>query len=571
MSGSTPNLRIRFALTFGLLTLLLSLLLGIAVGGDATERIRNAVGASLERMAVHVADRLRQELTRRQGELQLAAAAGADPTALRERLEQLRTHFPHYAWLGYVAADGTITVAADGLLEGGNVTDQAWFTEGLKGPHIGRVAASLQLERARPAATGPDHYLALAVPTHAADGSVNGVLGAQLNWRWARQLAQEVAAAGPPAPATDIMLVDEQGLVQLGPPELEGQPLPFPRALQRQRYLIETWPDGQRYISALDTGSSNQPPSGWRVLVRQEADSALAPVVRLQRHIVGWGVFASVLFAAIGWWSGERVAAPLRKLTAAIRQARHDQRFDALSERHDYREIEALSAEIATLATQLSDERDQLRALTGSLREAVEERAMELRNASLRTEQEIAERRRLQEERERLIARMQELADIDPITEVANRRYFERLAEAELERARERAQALALLAFDIDQLAELNEAHGPALVEEILRGVAQCARAGLRQVDTLARIGSEGFVALLPETDLATAMSVAERLRTAIAAQTFDHRGQPLKVTVSIGVADLQAHNRHIDELLKRANAALYQARQGGGDQARQA
>jgi len=577
MSGNIPNLRIRLALIFGLLSLLLSALLSVAVGGDAAGRIRDAVGDSLGHAATHLLDRLDQDLLHRYAELQLAAAdaidAQDDPDALRQRLERLQSVFPLYVWIGHADADGVITAASDRFLEGKNVADQAWFSQGRDGPFFGGPGASLQLERLRPPGGGPERFVTLAVPVLDSDGQVRGVLAAHISWHWARELARAIAGEAT-QPGLELLLLDEQGIVQLGPEPLEGMPVPFPRARQHDGgYVVETWPNGRHYISSLAPPRAQQRPPRprWQVLARQDADLALAEVSQLQDRILLWGGFLGALFAAAGWWSAARIAAPLRALTEAAERTRRGGSPAELPQLDHYQEVAALSATLNDLVTELNADKAQLGALSEALREKLQTHALELHNANSRLQQETAERNRLQEERERLIARMQELADIDPVTEVANRRYFDRLAEAELERARTRGQSLAVIAFDVDNLAQLNEEQGLAAGDEILRVVAHCARLALRQLDTLARLEGEGFVALLPEADLATAMTVAERLRVAIAEQRFSSRRGELRVTASFGVADLQPHNRHINELLQRADAALYQAKQGGRNQVRQA
>ena len=128
-----------------------------------------------------------------------------------------------------------------------------------------------------------------------------------------------------------------------------------------------------------------------------------------------------------------------------------------------------------------------------------------------------------------------ELAIVDGLTEVHNRRYFLlRLAE-ELRRAQRYDTPLALVVVDLDDFRGINDAAGHLAGDAVLRTVAQCVVAAVRETDTVARTGGDGFACILPQTHLAGALTVAERIRTDIAAL----RGGPtseLLLTASVGV-----------------------------------
>jgi diguanylate cyclase (GGDEF)-like protein/PAS domain S-box-containing protein len=151
----------------------------------------------------------------------------------------------------------------------------------------------------------------------------------------------------------------------------------------------------------------------------------------------------------------------------------------------------------------------------------------------------------------------------DPLTGLANRRYF--LAEAERagSRAERHGQALSLMLFDLDHFKRVNDEHGHQAGDDVLCRVAERARKSLRNEDMPARWGGEEFVVLLPMTALPQAMLVANRLRAAIAATPLPTCGGPLPVTCSCGVAQRRPAEP-IAELMARADAALYQAKDSG-------
>ena len=172
-------------------------------------------------------------------------------------------------------------------------------------------------------------------------------------------------------------------------------------------------------------------------------------------------------------------------------------------------------------------------------------------------EQEIAERQKAQ-------AQLLELATTDSLTGLHNRRYFMESASQELERARRYQTPLSLLLLDADHFKSVNDRYGHPVGDQALQALAIIGRRVLREVDLFARIGGEEFAILLPQTDHAAARNVAERLRQAIIDQPIATEDGPLRLTVSLGLASLGSAPADLDELLRRADVALYQAKQNG-------
>lgn len=170
-------------------------------------------------------------------------------------------------------------------------------------------------------------------------------------------------------------------------------------------------------------------------------------------------------------------------------------------------------------------------------------------------------------EREVALARQ---AVTDPLTGLANRRRFDEALAGEWRRAGRTAAPLSLLFFDADRFKLYNDTYGHAQGDLCLIALARTIRttAG-RAGDLAARFGGEEFVLLLPETDLTGALALAERIRAAVEALAMPHTGNPPRdvVTVSIGVAT--AHPGGVpapeaEDLVRRADAALYRAKSGG-------
>jgi diguanylate cyclase (GGDEF)-like protein len=158
-------------------------------------------------------------------------------------------------------------------------------------------------------------------------------------------------------------------------------------------------------------------------------------------------------------------------------------------------------------------------------------------------------------------------AHTDFLTGVANRRYFMELAEAELNRALRYPEPFSLLMLDIDHFKLVNDSHGHKTGDRVLQRFAAILRETLREVDIVGRMGGEEFAAILPNTGMAEAWDAAERLRLAVAATEMQSdAGSSLQITISVGVATLFNENS-IDTLMKRADDALYLAKNNGRNQ----
>lgn len=163
-----------------------------------------------------------------------------------------------------------------------------------------------------------------------------------------------------------------------------------------------------------------------------------------------------------------------------------------------------------------------------------------------------------------LNADLERLAMVDPLTGVANRRYFYQRAAIEIDAAHRRHTTLTCLMLDIDFFKRVNDEHGHAAGDQVLKRVSGIIAAGIRPYDLLGRLGGEEFAVLLPDATPVTAVMVAERLRTAVGASPTLVDGVPLPVTISIGVSVLTAEDAAIDPLLDRADRALYEAKHAG-------
>lgn len=168
-------------------------------------------------------------------------------------------------------------------------------------------------------------------------------------------------------------------------------------------------------------------------------------------------------------------------------------------------------------------------------------------------------------------ARLFRLATVDGLTGLYVRRFFEIRLEEEVARLRRHGGKLALLISDIDHFKQFNDNYGHQTGDMVLREMAALLRTSVRYgVDVPCRYGGEEFCAILPNTHLQGAAEVAERIRRTCERHPFPGDALPLRVTVSVGVAAMDGeHPLSSSELVKRADAALYRAKESGRNQVR--
>jgi diguanylate cyclase (GGDEF)-like protein/PAS domain S-box-containing protein len=159
---------------------------------------------------------------------------------------------------------------------------------------------------------------------------------------------------------------------------------------------------------------------------------------------------------------------------------------------------------------------------------------------------------------------IKQLASIDAMTGLYNRRQFFELAEQEFERSRRYIHPLSILMLDVDNLKSVNDSFGHLAGDRLIETVAELCRKELRKIDLVGRYGGDEFVALLPETPVEKATRVVERLRARVAQKTLRFEGQAVLVSISIGVAGCDETCLRLETLLSHADAALYDAKQAG-------
>ena len=160
--------------------------------------------------------------------------------------------------------------------------------------------------------------------------------------------------------------------------------------------------------------------------------------------------------------------------------------------------------------------------------------------------------------------RAEQLARLDPLTEVNNRRAFYDIATPIWNITLRHDHNLSVVLLDLDNFKRINDVHGHACGDEVLIATAKFLKKSIRDQDVIARWGGEEFILLLPETDLQEAVTLAERLRSAMAEIRLKHAGVEIGITASFGVVQRGTRDRSLDALISTADKYLYQAKDLG-------
>ena len=156
------------------------------------------------------------------------------------------------------------------------------------------------------------------------------------------------------------------------------------------------------------------------------------------------------------------------------------------------------------------------------------------------------------------------LSTVDPLTGLFNRTFFFAAVDREIARSARSNRGFCVLMMDLDELKTINDHHGHYFGDQVLSGVGEVIRSGVRKIDTAARYGGDEFVVLLPETDPTGAYVLAEKVRIGVTELDIPVSGVPLEASISVGVVSYPDDGKTSDELLISADQAMYASKRGG-------
>jgi diguanylate cyclase (GGDEF)-like protein len=519
-----------------------------------SDALRASIGAQLEGVAADVAGRFDRAVAARVRDVRTVAAldpagrpeaeAGA---ARRALIETLWAGSDSFAWVGLADASGVVRIGPGGMREGEDVRALDWFREGLGGLRVAEAEGGGDL-RPRSPGTAPGRWLEISAPVRGRDGAPVGVVGARVDWGWARDLRDAAVEAAGRGRDIRVSLVDASGRVVVGDGaglDRSADPSVEAALAGRPGWTIEPDARGVPMLSgfAPTRGHRDFAGFGWVAVARWPAEAALAPVTALRTTLLGLGLLLGGLGAAVAMLVARRLARPIEDVTAAA---------DRIGRSEDVRTLPRLSGsrEVVEMSRALHDLVVRIGAYSARLADAE------------RTTVRLADEK----------ARLHRLAAADPLTGCLNRRGFEELAEAALEAARRDGLPMTVLTLDVDHFKLINDSHGHAAGDEVLRAVAEAARAAVRESDPVARFGGEEFVMLLQGADTGQAIACAERLRRRLESAVVRCGAAEIRLTASVGCAPVDlGEPEAVLRAVARADAALYAAKRNGRNRVEQA
>ncbi len=541
------SLRTQIALLFGALVAATAVLVALGFGEWIQRDSQREAGRALQLIASNAARTLADGLHERAVQTRVLAAAepvwrkGLESPEVQGMLMRVQARQQHTAWVGMADTQGKVRAATKGLLVGQSVAARPWFQKGLEGPFVGDVHKALLLERLleRPPGAEPARFVDFSAPVRV-DGRLVGVVGMHGSWEWTGEVIESLVASDAARAGLEVFVFDRAGELIYAPRERMQT---LAQAGQRAAALdpangraqVVDWLDGERALSARVQLPARDGVSdlGWQVVARQPIAQAYARSAGVLPVALLVGLAAAGVAALLSWLLARRLSEDLQTLARAasnVNAGAHEAIIPLLG---SSREVFKLSSAMAHMTERMLQANDDM------------EEQVRLRTQQL----------------ERANQELDRQARTDALTGLLNRRGFEAQIGFALALAARNLQPMSVVTFDIDHFKRINDSQGHAVGDAVLQRLARLLPQHLRASDIVARVGGEEFVALLPNTDTAGAMKVAQTLLDAVAAAPDPDVGQ---ITLSAGVASLRNLQDTRAALLQRSDEALYAAKQAG-------
>jgi diguanylate cyclase (GGDEF)-like protein len=550
------SLRTHLGLGLALLVFAVSGALGGLIGQFSVDELRERIGQSLATDAQRMAERVTEEMAARTRELALIStfdllrnlpANYTPPRAeqVQSLLDGLKRSFSPYIWIGVSDPQGRLLAATGGQTAGfdaatrsplhDNVRDTIGLPGAPGGERRGTQISGVQVHTSGSNREQPvmDLVHVLQMP----DGSVSGLVMAQLSWNMMHAIERSVLTNGSTRSSDrEAFLISAHDEVLLGPEGTVGNRMSLP-AIDRARagfagWTVETWANGEAYLTgaafvAGDGAGSGLGPADmrWTVLVREPLESAYAPAYVLRDTIFQIGAVLALGFAGIGWLLATWITRPMARIANAAERLRLGDDVE-LPRLRGSAEIESLSA--------------SLRALVATL-----------------TRKQMA------------LDEAEELAHRDPLTGLLNRSGLQHYLDRAMFQARISGINLIVFAADLDGFKGVNDTLGHAAGDELLCEIARRLTGCARTQDAVARVGGDEFILVLEAptgpTDQ-TAVNIARRMLAVVQAPVPLSAG-PAKVGCSFGGAAWPDDGEDMNDVMKKADSALYDIKRAGKGQ----
>lgn len=543
------SFRNRLVILFAGLAFILGLCTTLYIGHMASAQMSNASGRAMYIAAKSISNTLANSLTEREHEMVLLsqspffAEADFHNPRIQQQLDQVKTSYKYYAWLGIANPDGKVEVSANQLLQGVDVSERPWFQGGLQQVYLGDVHKAVLLAKKLKAINPnePMRFIDFATPIYdPKTKKVKGVLAAHADWSWASSVLNSAMSETAKKRGVEVFIVNPQGEI-LYPYQSIGLVKPPTYDAKRAAYFLHDWGEDRDYLTTdVPVVSNTQMSLGWHVIIRQPIDNALVDVRSLQHHILLIGFIISLLLLFITYRLANRLSQPIESLVQsahAVETGQENVNFDTQS---SIREIQGLSHSLKSMTETLLSQKQQLIDANATLEQKVQKRTNELELAN---------------------AALEKLAKFDVLTGLHNRRAFNDYIDHQFDELQGKAQEYAVLLMDIDYFKKVNDQFGHEMGDHVLQRVARLISDNIRNTDFVARLGGEEFIAVLPTTTLQGATVLAEKIRDVIEKADIIEN---YTVTISIGISIATQQDTDSRLAMRRADQNLYLAKEQG-------
>jgi len=556
------SLRTQIAVVFGSLVSVVAMLLSLAFGELLKLRIQQEAAASLHMVAHNAAKVLAEEMFERSRLVEILASSqdlweqGLAAPEVLPLLQRMHTSRPYSRWIGVADARGIVQTDSNHMLRGQDVSSFPWFQAGIREPYVGDVHTFPALADAiAPSSSGePQRFLDFSAPIQR-NGETIGVLGLHLSWDWARDTLEGLRPTYADHAQIELFVFNRQGQLiyapggRIAPFVALGQQLPKtepPPTIGHDSLTVPglaglaQWNDAKpQFLTAVTRLPARNLASdlGWYMVVRQPTATAFVGAESAVGKALAGGLVAALLAALIASLAARRLSEDLNSLSRAALHIEAGTPGAVVPLTHSTREVQRLSSTLGHMTRRLLT-------MNEAMEEVVRQRTLELQYANQELER---------------------LASSDPLTGLLNRRGFDAQLAVSLALARRSGRPMSVITVDIDHFKRVNDSYGHEIGDHVLRNLALQLSRRVRASDTVARLGGEEFIVLLPDTPLEQARQMAQELVESIAAEKQDQVG---RITVSAGSSALRPEDEDASAMLRRSDEALYAAKTAGRNRA---
>ncbi|QYK08536.1 sensor domain-containing diguanylate cyclase [Shewanella mangrovisoli] len=541
------SLRYRLTFFFGGISLIFCLGFTSYLSSITSDKLLNAYANQLTMIGRSIETTISNNIDERAREISLLSkralfsGVSANYPQIRQNLDNIKTSYEYYSWLGFADINGVVKYAADGTLEGHDVSKRPWFINGKTGVFIGDVHDAVLLAKVLNIdKNDPLRLIDFAAPVFDTNNNLLGVVATHSNWKWVNTVIESALARSQQQTGIDVQIVSRDDGI-LYPQASADQHLPQDLLPKDNSSQLIQWPDGHEYLTGVTTLKSTLIDQlGWRIVVRIPKNIALQEITELQRQLLWVSVIAVLLCLWFVYRMSISMSLPLERLITVTREIQAGKEQVKFPKSNGLIEISFLIDAIQKMTFSLLSHEKSLVEMNQTLENKVLERTKELESAN--------------QELERLSRR-------DPLTDLHNRRSAAEHIDSEFTRLKRFGLAYSILMVDIDHFKKINDTYGHETGDIVLVEVAKLLAQSVRKADLVARYGGEEFLIILTGTDSSDALTLAEKIRASINTTEFT---VVKNVTASIGLSTVEQADETAYDVVRRADTALYLAKTTG-------